>query len=130
MKEKIDLVSNPKKSFFTLSLPIIAFCIFDAIYGIVDLLWVSKINADAFYALGMSIPFVTFIFSMGDSIGQGTNSIMSRFIGSEDYESSYNALIHGLIACNVIWFIIILLYYYFCLYMEFCFILLVKNHMF
>ena len=108
MKEKIDLVSHPKKSFFTLCLPIIAFCLFDAIYGIVDLLWVSKINIDAFYAMGISIPFVIFIFSVGDSIGQGTNSIMSRFIGSEDYESSYNALIHGLVACNVVWFIILL----------------------
>ena len=108
MREKIDLVTRPKKAFFTLALPIIAFCIFDAIYGIVDLWWVSKINVDAFYAMGMSIPFVTFIFSVGDSIGQGTNSIMSRFIGSGDYESSYNALIHGLVACNVVWFIIIL----------------------
>ena len=109
MREKIDLVTpDRKKLFFTLALPIIAFCIFDAIYGIVDLWWVSKINVDAFYAMGMSIPFVTFIFSVGDSIGQGTNSIMSRFIGSGDYESSYNALIHGLVACNVVWFIIIL----------------------
>lgn len=108
MKEKIDLVSLPKKSFWKLSLPIIAFCIFDAIYGIVDMLWVSKISMEAFYAMGMSIPFVTFIFSVGDSIGQGTNSIMSRFIGSGDYESSYNALIHGLVACNVAWFIIVL----------------------
>ena len=106
MKEKIDLISQPKKSFWKLSIPIIAFCLFDAIYSIVDMMWVSRINIDAFYAMGVSIPFVTFIFSLGDSIGQGTNSIMSRFIGSGDYESSYNALIHGLIACNIIWFII------------------------
>ena len=106
MKEKIDLISQPKKSFWKLSIPIIAFCLFDAIYSIVDMMWVSRINIDAFYAMGVSIPFVTFVFSLGDSIGQGTNSIMSRFIGSGDYESSYNALIHGLIACNIIWFII------------------------
>lgn len=110
MKEKIDLVTLPKKSFWTLSLPIIAFCIFDAIYGIVDMLWVSKISMEAFYAMGISIPFVTFVFSVGDSIGQGTNSIMSRFIGAGDYESSYNALIHGLLACNLAWFIIVLLF--------------------
>ena len=35
---------------------------------------------------------------------------MSRFIGSGDYESSYNALIHGLLACNVIWFIVVLFF--------------------
>ena len=108
MKEEIDLVSLPKKSFWKLSLPIIAFCLFDAIYGIVDMIWVSQISTEAFFAMGMSIPFVTFIFSMGDSIGQGTNSIMSRFIGSGDYESAYNALIHGMIVCNVVWFFICL----------------------
>ena len=70
MKEKIDLVTLPKKSFWKLSVPIIAFCVFDAIYGIVDMFWVSKISMDAFYAMGMSIPFVTFVFSVGDSIGQ------------------------------------------------------------
>ena len=102
MKEKIDLVSLPKKSFWKLSGPIIAFCLFDAIYGVVDMLWVSQISVDAIFAMGVSIPFVTFIFSIGDSIGQGTNSIMSRFIGSGDYESAYNAMIHGMMACNVV----------------------------
>lgn len=47
--EQIDLVSVPKKSFWNLSIPIIAFCIFDAIYGLVDMLWVSQINVEAFF---------------------------------------------------------------------------------
>lgn len=33
---------------------------------------------------------------------------MSRFIESGDYESAYNALIHGMILANVIWVIIVL----------------------
>ena len=57
MNRKIDLVSLPKKSFF------------DAIYGIVDMLWVSKLSIHAFFAVGISIPFVSLIFSFGDSIG-------------------------------------------------------------
>lgn len=101
--EKIDLVSVPRKSFWNLSIPIIIFCVFDAIYGLVDMLWVSQINVEAFFAIGVSIPITTLIFSLGDSLGQGTNSIMSRFIGSGDYESSYNALIHGIILANILW---------------------------
>ena len=108
MNEKIDLVSLPKKSFWKLSIPIIAFCIFDAIYGIVDMLWVSRLSVEATFALGISIPIVSLIFAFGDSIGQGTNSIMSRFIGSGDYESAYNALIHGMIASNIVWVFIVL----------------------
>ncbi len=34
MNKEIDLVSLPKKSFWKLSIPITAFCLFDAIYGI------------------------------------------------------------------------------------------------
>ena len=112
MDEKIDLVSLPKKSFWKLSVPIIAFCIFTAVYSIVDMVWVSKISVEAFFALGISIPFVSLIFSFGDSIGLGTNSMMSRFIGSKDYESAYNTLIHGLILSHIMWvFVVICLYF-------------------
>ena len=59
MHEKIDLVSQPKKSFWKLSIPIIAFCIFDSIYGIVDMAWITQINIHASFAVGISIPFVS-----------------------------------------------------------------------
>ena len=109
MSEKIDMVSQPKESFWKLSIPIMAFCIFDSIYGIVDMAWVSQISVEASFAMGVSIPLVTLIFAFGDSIGQGTNSIMSRFMGADDYESAYNALIHGIIFANIIWVLIIIL---------------------
>ena len=108
MNEKIDMVSLPKKSFWHLSIPIIAFCIFDAIYGIVDMAWISQISVHASFAVGVSIPFVSLIFSFGDSIGQGANSLMSRFMGIDDYESAYNTLIHGIILTNVIWVFIVI----------------------
>lgn len=108
MNEKIDMVSLPKKSFWQLSIPIIAFCIFDAIYGIVDMVWISQISVHASFAVGVSVPFVSLIFSFGDSIGQGANSLMSRFMGIDDYESAYNTLIHGIILTNIIWIFIVI----------------------
>ena len=108
MNERIDMVSLPKKSFWQLSIPIIAFCIFDAIYGIVDMAWISQISVHASFAVGVSIPFVSLIFSFGDSIGQGANSLMSRFMGIDDYESAYNTLIHGIILTNIIWIFIVI----------------------
>ena len=50
MNERIDMVSLPKKSFWQLSIPIIAFCIFDAIYGIVDMAWISQISVQYFHS--------------------------------------------------------------------------------
>jgi len=108
MNDKIDMVSLPKKSFWHLSIPIIVFCVFDAIYGIVDMAWISQISVHASFAVGVSMPFVSLIFSFGDSIGQGANSLMSRYMGIDDYESAYNSLIHGIILTNIIWFFIVL----------------------
>ena len=108
MKDDSSFVELPKKAFWKLSIPIIAFCFFDAIYGIVDLAWISQINVHAFFAVGVSIPFVTLIFSFGDSLGQGTNSMMSRFMGVGDNESAYNAILHGIILANIVWVGIVL----------------------
>ena len=108
MNDKVDMVSLPKKSFWHLTIPIIVFCIFDAIYGIVDLAWISQISVHASFAVGVSMPFVSLILSFGDSIGQGANSLMSRYMGIDDYESAYNSLIHGIILTNIIWFFIVL----------------------
>ena len=108
MDKNIDLVSLPKKSLWRLSLPLVLFYIFNSLYSMFDMVWVSQISVEAFYALGISIPIVSLIFSFGDSIGRGTNSIMSRFIGSGDYENAYNSLIHGMIVANVIWVILVL----------------------
>ena len=108
MNEKVDLVSQPKKSFWKLSIPIIAFCIFDSIYGIVDMAWVTQINIHASFAVGISIPFVSLVFSFGDSLGRGANSLISRYIGVDDYESAYNTLIHGILLTNIIWILILI----------------------
>ena len=44
MGQQIDLISNPKKSFWKLNMPIIDLLIFDAVYGMVDMFWVSQLN--------------------------------------------------------------------------------------
>lgn len=97
MNQKIDLVSRPKKSFWKLSIPIVAFCIFDAIYALVDMAWVSQISEDAFFAIGISIPIITLVLAFGDSLGQGTNSLMSRFIGADNLTALYNTIMHGIL---------------------------------
>lgn len=105
MYEKIDLVSLPKKAFWKLSIPIVGFVIFNAIYSLVDMYWVASFSKEALYAVSVSTPLFTLICSFGDSIGQGANSIMSRYIGTNNYNGSYNSIIHGLIVIFVVWII-------------------------
>ena len=98
----IDLISLPRKSFWKLSVPIAAFLIFTTLYSIVDMMWVTSISMDATFAVSASAPALALIATFGDSIGQGTNSIMSRYIGSNDYKSAYNSLVHGILISVII----------------------------
>ena len=85
MEEKIDLVSLPKKSFWKLSVPIMVFCIFDAIYGIVDMVWVSRISVEAFFAMGVSI-----IGSVASAV------ILFVFMGKYGYISTLLFIVVGI----------------------------------
>lgn len=105
MNKKIDLVSQPKKSYWKLTIPLLSFEIFNAFYGLVDIYWASQLTSDAFYAISVSTPLFILICCVGECVGQGTNSIMSRYIGSNDYNSTYNSIIHGLILIGIVWII-------------------------
>lgn len=104
----IDLVSLPKKSFWKITLPIMGFVFFNAIYGIIDMYWVSLLDSQSFYVVSVCVPIFTLICAIGDSIGQGTNSLMSRSIGSENYRNAYNTILHGILVCIVLWIITML----------------------
>ena len=103
----IDLISLPKKSFWRLCIPISIFLLFETFYSIADMFWVSRLSMFDALAVGASAPILLLISTFGNSIGQGTNSIMSRYIGSNDYESSYNSLIHGIIVSIITWIFIL-----------------------
>ena len=103
----IDLISLPKKSFWRLCIPISIFLLFETFYSIADMFWVSRLSMFDALAVGASAPILLLISTFGNSIGQGTNSIMSRYIGSNDYESSYNSLIHGIIVSVITWIFIL-----------------------
>ena len=61
-------------------------------------------NPESFFAIGVSVPLVTLIMSFGRSLGIGTNSIMSRDLGGNDLNGTYNSILHGIITCLVIGF--------------------------
>ena len=78
MVNNVDFNSNPRKAFWQFTTPLLLLTLFEAGYSFVDVFWVSQMNAESFFAIGVAVPLVTLIISFGKSIGIGTNSIMSR----------------------------------------------------
>jgi len=108
MSDNVDFISNPKSAFWQFTTPLILLTLFEAGYSFVDVFWVSQMNPESFFAIGVAVPLVTLIISFGKSIGIGTNSIMSREIGENDLKDSYNSILHGIVVCLVIGFVIML----------------------
>ena len=108
MSENVDFISNPKKAFWQFTTPILLLTLFEAGYSFVDVFWVSQMNAESFFAIGVAVPLVTLIISFGKSIGIGTNSIMSRKLGENNIKDTYNSILHGIISCIIMGVLIIL----------------------
>lgn len=102
MDYNIDLTSNPKEAFWKLTVPFILLSLFEAGYSFIDMFWVSQMNPDAFFAIRISAPLVALIWHFAYSLGTGTNSIIARKIGQEDFEGAYNAILHGILACTLL----------------------------
>ena len=108
MVKNADFILNPKKAFWEMATPLLLLTLFEAGYSFVDVFWVSKMSNEAFFAIGVAMPLVTLIISFGKSIGNGTNSIMSREIGENDFDDTYNSILHGIVVCLVLGLISVL----------------------
>ncbi|MBR5503359.1 MAG: MATE family efflux transporter [Methanobrevibacter sp.] len=108
MQNSDFFVSYPKEAFWQLSKPLIWLSLFEAFYSFVDMFWISQMSSEAFFAIGVSLPLLTLILSFGKAIGVGTNSIISRELGENDFDDSYNSILHGIVACFLLGLVIML----------------------
>ena len=108
MVNNVDFNSDPKKVFWQFTRPLLILTLFEAGYSFIDVFWVSQMNPESFFAIGVAVPLVTLIINFGKAVGVGTNSIMSREIGDDDYVDSYNSILHGIAAGLILGLLIML----------------------
>jgi len=92
-----SITGNPKKAINKLAYPMILSMLLLFTNNLIDSMWVVGLGSDVLAALGFISPLYVVIIGIGSGIGAGTNSLISRFIGKEDYESGNNVVFHSLI---------------------------------
>ncbi|MER2014144.1 MAG: MATE family efflux transporter [Methanobrevibacter sp.] len=109
-EDNIKLIrEEPKKAVLKLSFPIMLSMILITLYNISDTLWVSGLGADALAAIGLITPLFSIAVNFGSAIGVGTTSLISRSIGSENYEQANNSALHAIFLCILLSIIISIL---------------------
>ncbi len=81
-------VMDVNKLIINISLPMIVSMLVQALYNIVDSIFVAQINEDALTAVSLAFPFQSLMIAFGTGTGVGVNSLLSRYLGEKNYKYS------------------------------------------
>ncbi len=92
----------------TMSGPAIFSMLINALYNIIDSIFVAQIGEDALTAVTIGGPIQFFMVSMGVGTGVGINSLISRRLGAKKFEDANNAVNSGLKLAIFNWLIFVI----------------------
>ena len=67
-----------------------------ALYNIVDSMFVAQLNEDALTAVSLAFPIQTLMIAIASGTGVGINALLSRNLGEKNYEAADSAAKNGL----------------------------------
>ena len=79
-----------------MSLPIMASMLVQALYNVVDSIFVSRISENALTAVSLAFPIQSIMIALGGGMGVGVNAILSKSLGEKDYENVNKAAMNGI----------------------------------
>ncbi|MDO5548190.1 MAG: MATE family efflux transporter [Eubacteriales bacterium] len=96
------------KLLVTMALPMIVSMLVQAMYNIVDSIFVSRICEDALTAVSLAFPIQNLMIAIASGTGVGMNALLSRSLGAKDYKNANEAARHGLFlaACSYLAFLL------------------------
>ena len=74
------------KLIISMSLPIMISMLVQALYNIVDSIFVAKISEDALTAVSMAFPIQNLMIAVGAGTAVGVNALLARSLGEKDYD--------------------------------------------
>ena len=79
----------------SMSLPAMFSMLIQAMYNIVDSIFVARVGDNALTAVSLAFPIQTLIIAVAVGTGVGLNSLISRRLGEQNYEAANSAASHG-----------------------------------
>lgn len=93
----------------SMSLPAIFSMTVQALYNVVDSIFVSHYSENGMVALTLAMPLQMFIISLGVGTGIGINSVISRRLGEKNFKEANSAASHGIFLAILNWLFIAIL---------------------
>ena len=97
------------KLLFTMALPIIISMIIQALYNIVDSMYVSEINEGALTAVSLVFPIQNLMIAIATGTGVGINALLSKSLGEKRFDRADEAANDGLFLAFLTYILFLLL---------------------
>lgn len=80
----------------TMSLPIMISMLIQALYNIVDSMFVAQLSEDALTAVSLAFPIQNLMIAVSTGTGVGINALLARSLGQKNYEKASKAAENGI----------------------------------
>ena len=108
-KENKMGVMPMNKLLLTMGLPMMISMMVQALYNIVDSIFVAMISEDALTAVSMAFPMQNLLIGVGSGLGVGMNALLSRSLGEKNVKEANKVAMQGifLAACGYLMFFVV-----------------------
>lgn len=97
MEENKMGVMSEGKLLINMSLPMMISMLVQALYNIVDSIFVAQINQDALSAVSMAFPLQSLMIALGAGTGVGVNALISRALGEKNPKTAQKVAMNGIL---------------------------------
>lgn len=97
------------KLLLNMSVPMMISMLVQALYNIVDSIFVAKVSEDALTAVSLAFPIQTLLIAVGAGTGVGVNALLSKTLGEKNYETANKTAVNAIFLgfMNFLLFVII-----------------------
>ena len=89
VKEENKMGTMPVgKLIFNMSLPMMVSMLVQALYNIVDSIFVAKLSENALTAVSLAFPLQTLLIAVGAGTGGGMNALLSKSLGEKNFKKA------------------------------------------
>ncbi len=92
----------------TMSLPMVISMLVQALYNVVDSVFVSRLSENALTAVSMAFPMQNLMIAVASGLGVGMNALLSRSLGEKNFKAANKAAMNGLFL-EIIGYVVFLL---------------------
>ena len=109
MKENKMGVWPVNKLLVTMSIPMIISMLVQALYNVVDSMFVAQISENALTAVSLAFPYQNLMIAVAVGTGVGVNALLSRALGEKNHKAVKDIADHSVFLALMSWLVFAIL---------------------